>query len=510
MAKIICNITAPDGTDTSLRGAVTYIDAAGETHRAEAQAEGSCLTFGTLPTGRWVYEIRCGGRTLLYGRMRVHPSPLEPVPGISAWQIDAALDAETWSIHLQEAPGPRGEKGEKGDKGDPGPQGPPGDPGLAALDPVPAEGSANAVASGGVWGQSIHPSEGADSLAGGDGAHAYAPFSFALGSGAVAGGNLSVSDNAAIPGDGSEEYSMAVGCSALASSRYACAVGARAQALGEAAAAFGNYSSAEGSYSCVLGYEAKTAGSSSIAIGCFATAKGYSNVVIGPQAYTVYSYDSEIVAVGSGAHGESTDSSLGAHSATKGNACAFGYTAMARGGGLAAGYYAYAGDSSVAIGCQASTDANAIAAGSGASAGYGSLAIGIRATSSALGGGALGFQALNADPGSFVISCAACESPQDLDLLSQESVVGGWVMHDLIAAATVTQLYLIGAGSGLAKQYTDGEAGLGFIEYEPGRSDGTAGRIVRRGCRKLSELLTSHADDFAPGLTAGFPTQCCF
>ena len=55
---------------------------------------------------------------------------------------------------------------------------------------------------------------------------------------------------------------------------------------------------------------------------------------------------------------------------------------------------------------------------------------------------------------------------------------------------TITQLYLIGGGTDLAKQFTGGEAGLGFVEYN-------AGDIIRSGCKKLSDLLT---DPFIPSL----------
>ena len=56
-----------------------------------------------------------------------------------------------------------------------------------------------------------------------------------------------------------------------------------------------------------------------------------------------------------------------------------------------------------------------------------------------------------------------------------------------------TQLYLIGAGTELAASYTDGEAGLGFVVM-----DHLAGKIVARGCCKLSSICTLHATDFTP------------
>ena len=166
--KIVCRVTAPEDTDVTLKGAVTWVDDEGVAHRLDMETVGNIVTFGTLPVGRWVYEIRCGGRTLLYGHIRVYNSPLAPQDGIVIWQIDAEDDAERWVITLTELggadgksayqlalesgfegtlaewleslrgetgpqgeTGAQGEKGEKGDTGATGPQGPPGDAGAA-------------------------------------------------------------------------------------------------------------------------------------------------------------------------------------------------------------------------------------------------------------------------------------------------------------------------------------------------------------------------------------------
>ena len=56
-----------------------------------------------------------------------------------------------------------------------------------------------------------------------------------------------------------------------------------------------------------------------------------------------------------------------------------------------------------------------------------------------------------------------------------------------------SQLYFIGAGTELAKTYTDGEAGLGYVVL-----DHLAGKIVARGCCKLSAICTDHTTDFSP------------
>ena len=56
-----------------------------------------------------------------------------------------------------------------------------------------------------------------------------------------------------------------------------------------------------------------------------------------------------------------------------------------------------------------------------------------------------------------------------------------------------SQLYFFGAGSDLAKSYTDGEAGLGYVVL-----DHLSGEIVARGCVKLSAICTAHTTDFTP------------
>ena len=70
---------------------------------------------------------------------------------------------------------------------------------------------------------------------------------------------------------------------------------------------------------------------------------------------------------------------------------------------------------------------------------------------------------------------------------------GGAFGIDEYSDGKSTQLYLIGAGTELADTYTDGEAGLGFVVL-----DHLAGKIVARGCCKLSAICTLHTTDFTP------------
>lgn len=67
------------------------------------------------------------------------------------------------------------------------------------------------------------------------------------------------------------------------------------------------------------------------------------------------------------------------------------------------------------------------------------------------------------------------------------AVIGAYYNAD----STITQLYLISAGSPLATKYESGAACLGYVVKE------ASGNIIECGTRKLSELLTSNTA-FAP------------
>lgn len=100
-------VTAPAGTDTTLTGGVTVRADDGTETDYRMTAEGTRLTAGALPVGRWVYEIRAGGRTVVYGFLVVHPSPLAPDNGESVWQITG--DLGTAEVQIELADGLRGD-----------------------------------------------------------------------------------------------------------------------------------------------------------------------------------------------------------------------------------------------------------------------------------------------------------------------------------------------------------------------------------------------------------------
>jgi len=385
-----------------------------------------------------------------------------------------------------------------------------------AIDPVPTEGGGNAVSSGGAWSYGLHPSAGESSLAGGEGAQAYGACNLALGCGAVAGGSYSVADGAPAPGDGAADYAMAVGWQAEAWDAEAVALGAKAKAA-QCSVSVGSDAQAAGGSSVAIGKDCFNAGNgvsigygtkgqhNAVVAGSFAEGGNYS-VSIGQSAYS--GLFEQAVAIGYCARSGEYGAIVGAQAQGLMHACSFGHSALASNYGVAAGSNAFAATFATAVGNMAVASANATAVGCYATAADRALALGDHAMCGAAGSAAIGFRPINGDAGCAAISVAAAEPAEDLCLL-ETADGGGWVINDLIAGITVTQLYLIGAGSELANQYTGGEAGLGFIEYAPGRCDGSAGSIVRRGCRKLSELLTDHADDFSPNLAPPAPEGGC-
>ena len=159
------------------------------------------------------------------------------------------------------------------------------------------------------------------------------------------------------------------------------------------------------------------------------------------------------------------------------HAAAYGYRSSAF------GVYAKAGnEASTASGSGATASGyNATASGSGATAsGSGATASGYNATASGSGATAIGAGCYVADDGVLALNAGGAgydENGNDLTYSDGKS----------------TQLYLIGEGTALADAYTGGEAGLGYVVL-----DHLAGKIVARGCCKLSAICTEHTTDFTP------------
>lgn len=133
--RFLCTIT---GQNATLAG---YVMVDGERYAMEL-SQGDTLTAPSTPPGDYLYEIRCGGATVVWGHLCARPSAFPPAEDVTNIGINAEMDAETvvsLSIIFQDGPpgkdgkdgepgpqgipgpqGERGEKGEQGEKGDPG------------------------------------------------------------------------------------------------------------------------------------------------------------------------------------------------------------------------------------------------------------------------------------------------------------------------------------------------------------------------------------------------------
>lgn len=129
--KLIFNITAPEGVETTLQGAVMV---AGHAVPMVATPAGELLV-PALPAGCYRFECRACGATVLCGELDVHPSPLAGTPGQTSWSVAADLTQPLQAVAVTFLGGPQGPKGERGEKGEPGEQGPAGKdaPGVAEI-----------------------------------------------------------------------------------------------------------------------------------------------------------------------------------------------------------------------------------------------------------------------------------------------------------------------------------------------------------------------------------------
>ena len=240
--------------------------------------------------------------------------------------------------------------------------------------------------------------------------------------------------------------SMAVGKDALARNAYSVAMGEGAQT--------GAYYSSNSPTASLTVVSTNTTATSIWSYPCFSTAVGY-HATAARGACTAY---------GAYARAGSDGSTSSGYYAT-----ASGYYATA------SGYYATASGSNATA-----SGSNATASGYGATAsGSNATASGSNATASGYGATAVGAGCYVADNGCVALNAGGTASNANLD--------------EEYSDGKSTQLYLIGAGTELAASYTDGEAGLGFVVM-----DHLAGKIVARGCCKLSSICTLHATDFTP------------
>ena len=112
--RFLCTI---NGQNATLAG---YVMVDGERYAMEL-SQGDTLTAPSTPPGDYLYEIRCGGATVVWGHLCARPSAFPPAEDVTTVALAAELSGETvvaLSITLQGGP--------------PGPQGPQGEPGAGA------------------------------------------------------------------------------------------------------------------------------------------------------------------------------------------------------------------------------------------------------------------------------------------------------------------------------------------------------------------------------------------
>lgn len=110
--RLVFTITAPEGTDTTLRGAV-FADPK-ELLPLPMVAEGeNALVIPATQAGYHHYEVRAGGATILYGVLSTLPSPLVP-PGAAGWDINVDMTQELPHVDVGLLQGPQGPQGEPG------------------------------------------------------------------------------------------------------------------------------------------------------------------------------------------------------------------------------------------------------------------------------------------------------------------------------------------------------------------------------------------------------------
>ena len=213
-------------------------------------------------------------------------------------------------------------------------------------------------------------------------------------------------------------------------------------------------------------------GSNSVALGTGATAYNALSTALGEGAVTGARYS-----------GNTPQATLTIVSQDKTNTNSWNIPSMSVAVGFHAAAYGYRSSAFGVYskaGNEESTASGSYATASGSYAtasGYSATASGSGATASGSGATGIGAGCYVADDGVVALNAGG-----------QTDFEG-----NTYSEGCSSQLYFIGAGTELAKTYTDGEAGLGYVVL-----DHLAGKIVARGCCKLSAICTDHTTDFSP------------
>lgn len=290
LTRVTCNISAPQGVDTTLRAYLVY---EGESRPATMESA-DVIIFPAVPYGHYAYEIRCGGKPVAFGHLLVRASAFPHTDGVVDYALGADLsETEALSLSLSLTPGPRGPKGEDGVSedavasivgstfklavGSDVPEGIISDTGSIALGGIADKRS---IAVGFV----SRANQAFDTVALGYVAKAYGTSSVSVGAGSFASGESAIalgggadapSDGAIACGANAEalQYGLAAGFEAFATND-GIAIGERAAAHKSFGSAIGMKASAHYDTSTVLGTEAKSSEAHSLLLCATNMSKG--------------------------------------------------------------------------------------------------------------------------------------------------------------------------------------------------------------------------------------------
>lgn len=108
--RLLLHITAPPAADTSITGAALEGALALDFEHGTAGE----LLIPALSIGLHLYEVRCGGQTILYGHIEVASSPLGLCDHIVTHEISADLSQDIAQVSVTLTEGPKGDNGDSG------------------------------------------------------------------------------------------------------------------------------------------------------------------------------------------------------------------------------------------------------------------------------------------------------------------------------------------------------------------------------------------------------------
>lgn len=291
LTRVTCNISAPEGVDTTLRAYLVY---EGESRPATMESA-DVIIFPAVPYGHYAYEIRCGGKPVAFGHLLVRASAFPHTDGVVDYALGADLsETEALSLSLSLTPGPRGPKGEDGVGAEQVVSIVGSTFKLAVGSEVPTASASNgSIALGGradgrciAVGYNSTADQAIDAIAIGYMARGYGSNGVCIGAGSWCTGERAIAIGLAA--DAARKDGVAIGPNAKANKDGSIALGAGCDAKGTLSSAIGYNNTAAGDFCFCVGPGAQVNKENSFAIGKDAVASCYNCGVLGEEA-TSYS-----------------------------------------------------------------------------------------------------------------------------------------------------------------------------------------------------------------------------